>query len=534
MSYNFKKTFEKRSAVCFLIIISFFFVAILRIAVISTKDYESVAVRQSSYRLSAGAARGTIFDCNMIPITNSEKKIIAAVSPTPRAITCISNILSGEYLTATLEALKNGKPVLCEVPRIVECDGISYTTVYKHNSADTLAKHLLGYTNSDNVGVSGIEKAYNDYLYSGKNVDFVYTKDGLGNILEGIKPTVENENFAKSNGVITTLDINIQNIAEEAANSLERGAIIVCEAKSGEIRALLSRPDFDCTNVAEFLNREDSPLLNRALCAYSVGSVFKPCVAAAGIKSGFSGITYNCTGTMKIGNRNFNCHKHSGHGKTTIVNAIAFSCNTFFYNLGLKIGGEAIYNTASSLQFGSKIEIADTICTAKGNLPDKNTLINMGNLANLSIGQGSLLLSPVALLNLYNAIACDGEYVSPTSIKSTLKNGRMEDVKKSASTRVFDETSAEILRNSLREVLLSGTAAEEKPKLTTAAGKTSTAQTGKYEGDREINRSWFCGFFPAESPKYTVIVLSEDSLMGETSCAKIFSQIADNITEYEK
>lgn len=530
MPINFNKTFEKRGAICFLIIIFFFFIAILRLAVICSKDYREVQAQQSSYRLSVSAARGTIFDCNMIPITNNEKKIIAAVSPTPRAITCISSILSGDYLTETLEALKSGKPVLCEVPRIVECDGIEYTTAYTHNNSDTTAIHLIGYTNSENIGICGIEKAYNDYLYSGGNLDFVYSADGLGNILGGVKPYVENEGFAMSNGVITTLDINIQNIAEKAADNLERGAVLVCESASGEIKASVSRPDFDCTDIAPFLNRTDSPMLNRTLCAYSVGSVFKPCVAAAGIKKGYGKALHNCTGSIMIGDRAFKCHKHSGHGITNLTNAIAFSCNTFFYNLGITLGGDAVYNMASALQFGTKIELAKDIFAAKGNLPDKSTLINGGNLANLSIGQGGLLLSPVALLNLYNAIANGGEYYSPSIVKSTLKNGIRDDSKKSSATRVFDEDTAKTLKNALCEVLKSGTASDEKPMLTTAAGKTSTAQTGKYDENREINRSWFCGFFPAENPKYTVIVLSEDSASGNASCAEIFSLIADEIT----
>ncbi len=530
MPINFSRTFEKRGAVCFLIIIFFFFIAILRLAIICSKDYKEVQAQQSSYRLSVGAARGTIFDCNMVPITNNDKKIIAAVSPTPRAITCISSILSGDYLADTLEALKGGKPVLCEVPHIVECDGIEYTTAYTHNNSDTPAIHLIGYTNSDNIGVCGIEKAYNDYLYSGENLDFVYSADGLGNILGGVKPFVENAGFAMSNGVVTTLDINIQNITERAADNLERGAVIVGDAKSGEIRAMVSRPDFDCTNVAAFLNREDSPMLNRTLCAYSVGSIFKPCVAAAGIKKGYASLVHNCTGSITIGDRAFKCHKHSGHGVTNLTNAIAFSCNTYFYNLGISLGGDAVHNMASALQFGSQIELANGICAAKGNLPNKNTLINSGNLANFSIGQGGLLLSPVALLNLYNAIANGGEYLAPSIVKSTLKNGIKENSKKNAATRVFDSDTAEMLKTALCEVLNSGTAADEKPTLTSAAGKTSTAQTGKYDGDREINRSWFCGFFPAENPQYTVIVLSEDSASDNASCAEIFSQIADDIT----
>ncbi len=533
MSKSYDKMFQKRSGICFFLIICFFFSCILRLTVIVTKDYTKVQAKQSALRLSAGMARGTIYDRNMIPITNSEKKTVAAVTATPRAITGISNLLSGAELESTLDMLKDGKPVLCEVENQTECDGIAFTEIFEHNSSETPSIHLIGYTDSDGHGVSGLEKAYDDILYCDGNVDFVYTSDGLGNVLEGITPTIENSDFAMSNGVITTLDINIQNLVEQSANKLKKGAVIVCESNSGKIRAITSRPLFDCTNIADYLEAKDSPLLNRATSAYNVGSVFKLCVAAAGLEKNISSHTHNCVGNLEIGNRFFNCHKRSGHGVVNITRAIALSCNTFFYTFGALTGGESIYKTASSLQFGRSIELCNGISTATGNLPSNDTLLNKGNLANFSIGQGQLLLSPVSLLNLYNSIASGGEYCSPTIVEATLKNGIMEEEKRSSPTKVMSNTTADILKNALIQVIEDGTAEEAKPSLTTAAGKTSTAQTGKYKGSVEINQSWFCGFFPADKPKYTVIVFSEDMSLQEFSCAQIFAEIADSITEYE-
>ena len=95
----------------------------------------------------------------------------------------------------------------------------------------------------------------------------------------------------------------------------------------------------------------------------------------------------------------------------------------------------------------------------------------------------------------------------------------------------MEKETAEILREDLKEIFVSGTAKDYRPDTTTAAGKTATAQTGKFTGGKEICSSWFCGFFPFEEPKYTVIVFSEDSLSQNKSCAQIFSEIADKITE---
>ena len=105
----FWKLFAHRSAVCFFIIVSLFLSCILRLYVIATSDYSEVQQNQSSLKIKIGNQRGTIFDKNMIPLTNNESKIIACVSPTPRAVTAISTILKGEELQNVLERLKNGE-----------------------------------------------------------------------------------------------------------------------------------------------------------------------------------------------------------------------------------------------------------------------------------------------------------------------------------------------------------------------------------------------------------------------------------------
>ena len=275
----FEKVFARRSAGCFFIAAVLFFISILRVSAAATADYSAVLAKQSSYRLTAARLRGTIYDRNMAPITNAESKIIAAVSPVPRAVTAISSVLSGEELESVLSRLKSGKPVLCEVPEIIDCDGISCTKVYVHNSASTPAVHLVGYTDADSHGVSGLEKAYDKLLYSDSQAAFVYTKNGRGDILKGAETVVENDTSVTAGGIVSTIDVNIQQIAETAAGSIKKGAVVVAKAESSEILAAVSTPYFDVTNVSEYLNAAGSPLLNRALAAYNVGSVFKLCVA---------------------------------------------------------------------------------------------------------------------------------------------------------------------------------------------------------------------------------------------------------------
>ena len=148
---------KKRALVCFMLCMVLFFVSVLRVATVATDDYSKVQKTQNGIRLKIGDSRGTIYDCNMARLTNCEEKIIACVTPTPRAVTAISQVLEGNELTEVLEQLKGNKPILCEVPEEINCDGIICTRVFSDNQ--TPSRHIIGYTDNDLKGVSGLEKA---------------------------------------------------------------------------------------------------------------------------------------------------------------------------------------------------------------------------------------------------------------------------------------------------------------------------------------------------------------------------------------
>lgn len=532
MNNFYNKLFANRSVISFLIVVMLLLFCILRVAVISTGDYAAIQAEQASYRIKISRLRGTVYDCNMVPLTNTASKTVAAVLPTSKAIAALSKAADDSRFDNALEILENNQPTVCDVNREIKSEGIAFTKVFSHHSAHLSACHLVGYTDSDGHGISGIELAYDDILFSKKFVSAVFTVDGKGNVLRGTEPYFENDSSVINSGVVTTLDINIQNITESAASKMNSGCAIVAEVSSGKIKAMASVPQFDVNNLYESLNGENSPLINRALLAYSVGSVFKPCVAAAAIREGLGDCVFNCEGSLKIADRIFRCHVLSGHGDMNLCNALAKSCNCYFYNLGMMLRGNAIYKTASSLNFGAKIKLGENLYTAAGVLPDLRTLETDGTLANLSIGQGDLLLSPVSMLTLYLSIAGDGCYYLPSVIEKTLKDGVEKTFDKGEKTRVMSENTAAILRNYLKGVVTDGTGSEAAPKFTTAAGKTATAQTGRYYDDKsEITNSWFCGFFPAEEPKYVVVVMSDSKL--SVSTASVFAEIADGITQFE-
>lgn len=519
---------KKRVVITFSFIMLLFLITVLRLSLLSSKKYSEVINTQNYYRLKAADIRGTIFDCNNNPITNNKKKIVAAVTQNPKAVTAISKILSGEALNSALERLRRGKPILIELPKKIEVEGIYCAEIYV-TEYDT-AIHTIGYVDNEKNGVTGIEKAYNNILKQSGSCEFVFEKNGKGEMLEGLTPKLEYDNGFLKNGVVTTLDLNLQKIAEEKAEGISCGAILVAESNSGKIRAIVSRPYFDINNLGISLADKSSPFLNRALNTFNIGSVFKPLVASVGIENGYEAFTNNCTGNTKIADLTFNCHKREGHGTLHLNEAIAYSCNTYFYNFALKIGKDEIYKTAKNLNFGQSIELCRGISAKAGNLTSISELSNKAELANLSIGQGKLLLSPISLLNLYNSIANGGLYTSPYLVEGILNNGKLTPEKEYLPTRVMKKETAEKLKNSLKAVLEIGTGSSAKPQYTTAAGKTATAQTGKYYSGSEICSGWFCGFFPFENPKYTVIVFSENTLKDTKSCAEIFSELADSIT----
>lgn len=526
---SFSAVFARRTAISFFLIVFLFLGTVLKIASVSTQNYAEVQAKQSSKRITVSRVRGTIFDCNMVPLTNSTSKLIAAVSPTVRATVAISAMLEDEKREYVLEQLRHGTPVVCEVPYDPECVGIAVTEVYTHATSETPAVHAVGYTDGDGHGVSGLEAAYDDILFCEKTVDAIFSTDGKGGILSGDEPYFENAATAIGNGVITTLDTNIQNITENACRGIITGAAVVCEIESGKIRAIHSRPTFDITDVSASLSGENSPLLDRTLAAFSVGSVFKPCVAAALLENGNADEKCLCTGNVVIGNRTFNCHARSGHGEVDLKTAIAHSCNSFFYGIAAKVGADPICKTASALGFGSSLTLCKGIKTASGNMPKATTLTTDADLANIGIGQGQLLLSPVSILTLYCAIAADGCYVTPSLTEGSVQNGKITESRKVSHTKVMRADTAAALRECLEEVIISGTGGAAAPTHCKAAGKTATAQTGRYLNGKEITNSWFCGYFPADAPKYAVAVMSEGT--PQKSTAAVFADIADGICE---
>ena len=502
-----------------------FLVGTVRVAVINTDEKVLAASDNNLITVNLSLNRGRIFDCNMLALTGEKSENYAVITPSPQTIMYVSTVFTGEEKIEILGKLRNGKPYAVKTDEI-SCAGIVNVQVPVFKNDDFCA-HLLGYVDSSLRGVSGLEKAMDKYLYSEEKICVKYASNAKGEVLSGIEPIVF-EDTLSTTGIITTIDRNVQAVIENGAKKLIKGAVVVSEVGTGKIRGMLSKPSFESDNLEEAIQSENSPLLNRALIGYNVGSAFKPCVAFAG---NLENKIWECTGSLNIDNSDFFCHKRSGHNEVDMKAALVNSCNTYFYRYAINTGGDKLYETAALFGFGYSKTLCDGIVTSGESIPERKELKSSHALANFSIGQGKLLASPVTMLSLYEAIANNGEYHLPSLLEGIMENSVITekyDIK--PSTKAISSDKANKLKEYLKEVVISGTGQGAYSEKVEIAGKTATAQTGwKNEDGTYKEHSWFCGFFPADNPKYVAVVLVEDSGKSLVSATEIFKYIAEGL-----
>lgn len=524
----------KRVAVCYFLVTVFLFICAFRVfAVMKEKGYSEAAGISSSRVVTLGIRRGTVFDCNMERLTNSTGVIYAVIFDEPEAIAALYQYFTGSQIEKIIEEIRGQGFAVRTVTRNIECDGIYCFRAYSHTDDSTVAKHVIGYTDAGGKGVCGIEAAYDSRLSGSGENTVTFQMSGHGEVLAGEEPILDYDYGIENCGVRITIDKEIQQIAEQEAMAIAQGALVITEVQTGKIRAMVSRPDYKLSDLSAAVQSEAQPLLNRALATYNIGSVFKPYVSAAGYEWGISA-NIECVGYTDVDGLTFACHNLGGHGVVDMTHALKFSCNSFFYRFIQDVGAERVFSVARKAGFESSIYLADGIVCRAGSLGNTGaSSLSKRALANLSIGQGELMLSPLAITNMYMAIAGDGCYRTPSLVEGVIENGKLTGSEAlPARVRVMSESTAKRLKADLKTVLEEGGTGESgRPSLTTAAGKTGTAQTGIVRDGKKVVNSWFCGFFPLNDPKYAVTVVSENSTSG---CAPVFAAVADAVTLLEE
>lgn len=340
------------------------------------------------------------------------------------------------------------------------------------------------------IGKQGIERYFDEYL-QGEEGGRIVRVNTRGFIEEQVSETPP----LPGSDVYLTIDVRMQQILENALKSVGRGAAVLVDVQTGEILAMASVPSFDPNLFVPTISRQEwarlnsdpgTPLFDRAVSAYPPGSIFKPFVALAALESGkATGRTtfYNGPG-KQIGNHYFKCWSHSrgGLGNLDMRRAIAMSGNVYFYELGLLIGGEAIYETGRKLGLGEKtgLEIANEM---GGIMPGPSWLKRRhprdywgaGYTANTSIGQGFVLVTPLQMAMATAVLANGGTLYKPRLVSKIVDvNGKtvMDSKPIVRNETGFKMENLQVVREGMLQVTENGTGGRARVPGVKVAGKT--------------------------------------------------------------
>ncbi|HXH82823.1 MAG TPA: penicillin-binding protein 2 [Candidatus Tectomicrobia bacterium] len=422
------------------------------------------------------------------------------------------------------------------------------------------AAHLLGYVREaseeqlkqgryrrgDMVGQSGLERLLDEFL-RGQDGGERIEVDALGRQVRVIQST-EPQPGAQ---VVTTIDRRVQEAAERAMEG-HAGAVVVMDPRNGDVLALVSTPAFEIDRFTGTIDREawlrvvqdpDHPLLNRTIQSqYAPGSVFKIVVAAAGLQEGTltPGDRSYCNGEFQLGTWTFKDWKPGGHGHVDTLAAMRHSCNIFFYEKGLRIGGAAIARYARAFGLGSPTQIGlpgERPGLIPGPRPGRDRrppTWHPGETVNMSIGQGRVLVTPVQVARFMSAVANGGVLWKPRLVQRIERSGRGVVWADPGTVTGHVELSPMVwafLRHSLWSVVNEGgTGAGARIPGLDVAGKTGTAQIiAKSRAERGEDHAWFAAFAPVRDPEAVVVVLVERGGKGGQVAAPIARRIFEAI-----
>jgi penicillin-binding protein 2 len=422
------------------------------------------------------------------------------------------------------------------------------------------AAHLLGYVREasdeqlkqgryrrgDMVGQSGLERLLDEFL-RGKDGGERIEVDAMGRPVRLVQSTEPNPGAQ----VVTTVDRRIQEAAERAMDG-HAGAVVVMDPRNGDVLAMVSTPAFEIDRFTGTIDRDawtrvmkdpGFPLLNRAIQSqYAPGSVFKIIVAAAGLEEGTLNPVdrVHCTGEFHLGNWTFKDWKKEGHGTVDLMNGLRQSCNVYFYQAGLKVGGAAIARYATAFGFGRATGVG--LGSEKFGLIPQPTpgrgrrapAFQAGDVVNLSIGQGPVLVTPMQVARFMAAVANGGVLWKPRlvqRIERPEKGVVWSDAGSVAGHVELNPAVWAFLRQSLWAVVNDGgTGAGARIPGLDVAGKTGTAQMiANSKSEKGQDHAWFASFAPAKDPEVVVVVLVERGGKGGQVAAPIARKILNAI-----
>lgn len=565
------KTFHRKKTVWAFVICLAVFVALtgrlVYLMVYQSAYYTQAAEELHQRERNIKAKRGRIIDatgtvladnrtvCNISVIHNQIKDPDKVVEILARELDLEEDYVRKrvEKYTAIEKIKSNVDKAVGDAIRAYQLDGVKVDEDYKrYYPFDSLASKVLGFTGGDNQGIVGLEVKYDEYLQGEPGTILTVTD------ARGVEVTKEGEDQVEPvNGddLHISLDVNIEQYATQLANQVlaakeaESVSILVMKPDNGEILAMVNVPEFNLNEpftlpegtAAEGLSgKEKQDLLNqmwRNGCindTYEPGSIFKIITAAAGLEEGVVTMedTFSCPGYIMVEDRKIRCHKTSGHGAETFVQATMNSCNPVFVTVGLRLGADNYYRYFNKFGLLNKTNV--DLPGEAGTIMHKLENIGLVELATISFGQ-SFQITPIQLATTVSSLINGGNRITPHfGVETMDEEGNVTNTfEYPVTTGIVSEDTCEKLRFMLEQVVENGGGKNGYVEGFRVGGKTATSQTLPRGTGRYI--ASFLGFAPADDPQVLALAIvtnPQGVYYGGQVSAPVVRQLFENILPY--
>ena len=386
---------------------------------------------------------------------------------------------------------------------------------FRYYPYDNMFCHIVGrFTN----GKTGIELSQDINLLTSSENPLV----AMINEIKGEKNIGDN--------VVTTLDVNLQKIAYDALGN-NKGAVVVLEASTGKILAMVSKSDYNPNKA--YLNwdnliedkDENSALLNRATQGlYPPGSTFKIMTALEYIRENedYKKYKYECTGSDIFEGVKINCYNNKVHGREDLTKSFAKSCNTSFANIGMTLNLKSFHNLCTSFLFNC--DLPTQIPYSKSSFVLKEGS-DKDEIPQTVIGQGDTLITPLQNALITATIANNGVMMKPYVVDhlESYDGTIIKQYKEEEYATLMNKKEVKTLKKMMKEVVEDGTATALRGQPYTAAGKTGSAEFDS----TKASHSWFVGYAPTKNPQLVVSIIVEGAGTGSQYAVPIAKKIMD-------
>ncbi len=586
------KNVNKRFFIASSIVVAITFALTVRLwylQIYQGEHYTRISENNRIRRIESTAPRGTIYDRNNQIILGNRPffdliYIPQYIESKEKSLRAVSKLLSIPYdhLVKLVRKYQN-QPIFLPIVlkknlsvhevSLIESNkvfipGIDISVASRRNYQTSPPAHLVGYmgeisrkklayynkqslkvpyTPGDLIGKQGLERQWEKYLRGESGYSFIQvnafghqTAGGLDTLRLPIKK-------AKPGADLTlTIDSHLQKVATQIFKG-KNGSIIGMVPSTGEILIYTSSPSYNPEMYQDNLSYEKwraliqnpyKPLFDKTTGGtFAPGSIYKPVVALAALEEGIvkPESTFKCHGSFELGIDKFHCHKRAGHNKTNLLQALANSCDVYFYKIGVELGIDRIAKYANLFGLGSKLGIQlnreepGLIPTHQWSKNLTGKPLKLGDIPPISIGQGANLLTPIQMASLYSTLATEGYTWKPFIVKKvTDHSGQVILDNKPTLLRKITEIKKDhfkLIKKGLLQVVEApnGTGRNAKIKGIEIAGKTGSVQVVSLKKNRNRNKDvsmkWqehamFAAFSPVINPEIVLIIVSENDKTG--------------------